>query len=94
LKIKRVSIISIKKIDHIVLRTPNPKQKIEFYCNKLGCKLERELKDFGLAQLRPGGSLIDIVDVESELVKQGGSATTTDSKNLDHFCLQIEPRDE
>ncbi len=86
--------ISIKKIDHIVIRTVNPKQMIAFYCETLGCKLERELKDFGLAQLRAGESLIDIVDSESELGKQGGGAPTTDSNNLDHFCLQIEPRDE
>ncbi len=86
--------ISIKKIDHIVLRTANPRQMIAFYCDTLGCKLERELKDFGLAQLRAGECLIDIVDVESELGKQGGGPPTSDSNNLDHFCLQIEPLDE
>lgn len=86
--------IDIKRIDHIVLRTANPDQMIEFYCDTLGCKLERELKDFGLAQLRAGECLIDIVDVESEIGRQGGNAPTKDSNNLDHFCLQIQPCEE
>ncbi len=86
--------ISIKKIDHIVLRTANPERMIEFYCNALGCTLERELKNFGLAQLRAGDCLVDIVSVDGELGKQGGGAPTADSNNLDHFCLQIQPCDE
>jgi catechol 2,3-dioxygenase-like lactoylglutathione lyase family enzyme len=86
--------ISIKKIDHIVLRTANPKQMIAFYCDTLNCEVEREEEDLDLAQLRAGECLIDIVAVDGELGKQGCSAPTSESNNLDHFCLQIQSCDE
>jgi len=42
-------------IDHIVLRTENYRNLINFYCDVIGCSLERETSaDFGLTQLRAG----------------------------------------
>ena len=65
--------IAIKKIDHIVIRTANPKSMIQFYCNVLGCNIEREVdEEFGLTQLRAGECLIDIVDTEGTLGKWAG----------------------
>ena len=82
-------------IDHIVLRTDHYRQLIDFYCDILGCRLERETsEEFGLTQLRAGNALIDIVDVNAELGKAGGAAPGPTGNNLDHFCLQIEPFDE
>ena len=82
-------------IDHIVLRTDSYQALIDFYCDVLGCVLERETtKEFGLTQLRAGKSLIDIVDVDGELGKSGGSAPRQTGNNVDHFCLQIEPFEE
>ena len=82
-------------IDHIVLRTDHYRGLIEFYCNVIGCTLERETSaEFGLTQLRAGNSLIDIVDVAGELGKTGGAAPGPTGNNLDHFCLQIEAFDE
>jgi len=82
-------------IDHIVLRTDHYRQLIDFYCDILGCRLERETsEEFGLTQLRAGNALIDIVDVNGELGKAGGGAPGPTGNNLDHFCLQIEPFDE
>lgn len=82
-------------IDHIVLRTANYRELIQFYCDVLGCTLERETSaEFGLTQLRAGNALIDIVDVDGELGKRGGPAPGPDGNNLDHFCLQIEAFDE
>ena len=50
-------------IDHIVLRTVLYQELINFYCDVLGCAVERKLPDdIGLTQLRAGASLIDIVD--------------------------------
>jgi glyoxylase I family protein len=82
-------------IDHIVLRSEHYRELIDFYCNVIGCTLERETSaEFGLTQLRAGNALIDIVDVNGELGKAGGAAPGPTGNNLDHFCLQIETFDE
>jgi catechol 2,3-dioxygenase-like lactoylglutathione lyase family enzyme len=87
--------IKPKAIDHIVLRTDRYKDLIDFYCDILGCVVERSLSDdIGLTQLRAGSSLIDIVDVSGELGKAGGPASQSTGNNVDHFCLQIEEFDE
>ncbi len=87
--------IVIRKIDHIVLRTDNPDGLIAFYCDVLGCVVERQSdKALGLTQLRAGECLIDVVAIDSELGKRGGGAPTAGDNNLDHFCLQVEPFDE
>ena len=81
-----------KLIDHIVLRTDHYRELIDFYCDVLGCTLERETSDeVGLTQLRAGDSLIDIVNVDGELGKLGGPSPSEEGNNVDHFCLQIEP---
>jgi len=87
--------IKIRAIDHIVLRTDRYRELIDFYCDVLGCSLERATsEEFGLTQLRAGSALIDIVDVNGELGKAGGPAPTQNGNNVDHFCLQIEPFEE
>ena len=82
-------------LDHLVLRTDRYRELIEFYCDVLGCSVERTLSEsFGLTQLRAGSALIDIVDVDGELGKLGGPPPGETGNNLDHFCLQIEPFEE
>lgn len=82
-------------IDHIVLRTDRYQELIDFYCNVLGCIVERVIEEgFGLTQLRAGNALIDIVGVEGKLGKPGGPAPQETENNVDHFCLQIEPFEE
>ena len=79
-------------LDHIVLRTNKLTEMLHFYCDVLGCEIERTLpEEIGLTQLRAGTALIDLVDVESQLGRQGGSAPTLQGNNLDHFCLQLAP---
>ena len=83
--------IEVVAIDHIVLRTTKMAEMLYFYCQVLGCKVERETpKDTGLIQLRAGNALIDLVAVDSELGRLGGGAATKTENNLDHFCLQIK----
>ncbi len=85
--------INIQLIDHVVVRVRDPAVMIDFYCDALGCTLERGPGDIGLAQLRAGGSLIDLVDVAGPLGKQGGGPPAPDAPNMDHFCLQVQPWD-
>lgn len=87
--------IEITAIDHIVLRTNHLDLMIHFYCDILGCKIERELPEkFGLTQLRAGNALIDLVSVDSQLGKVGGGPPTATENHVDHFCLQIRPLSE
>lgn len=84
--------IKVRMIDHIVLRTENLEAMLHFYTRVLGCPVERRLPaHVGLTQLRAGLSLIDLVDVDSELGRAGGPPPSGTEKNVDHFCLQIEP---
>jgi len=79
-------------IDHIVLRTPQLQKMIDFYCDVLGCTIERQTSpEIGLTQLRAGSALIDLVVVDSELGRLGGEAPGRYGNNMDHFCLQIAP---
>ncbi len=80
--------INVSHIDHLVLRAREPTKLVAFYCDVLGCTVEREL-DIGLVQLRAGQSLIDIVPMPADAAGQ-----PIREPNLDHFCLRVEPFDE
>jgi catechol 2,3-dioxygenase-like lactoylglutathione lyase family enzyme len=84
---------AIRGIDHVVLRVRDPERMARFYCEVLGCTLERNRPDLGLVQLRAGAALIDLVDVAGELGRAGGAAPGQEGRNLDHFALRIEPFD-
>lgn len=88
------AMIRVRDIDHLVLRTASPDEMVAFYTDVLGMSVERHLKDIGLIQLRAGRSLLDIVPVDSELGRKGGAAPGKQGRNLDHFCLRVDPFDE
>jgi glyoxylase I family protein len=66
---------------------------LAFYCGVLGCTVERKQEVLGLIQLRAGRSLIDFVTVEGQLGREGGAAPGIEGRNMDHFCLRIDPFD-
>jgi len=84
---------NIKHIDHLVVRVRNLHSMLDFYLNVIGCSMEKVQEDVGLYQLRAGTSLIDFVPVDGQLGKLGGAAPGSEGRNLDHFCLRIEPFD-
>ncbi|MDP2679256.1 MAG: VOC family protein [Rhodoferax sp.] len=86
--------IHIREIDHLVLRVLELERMLGFYCGALGCTVERRQDDIGLVQLRAGRSIIDLVPVDSQLGRIGGAAPGPEGRNLDHFCLRVEPFDE
>lgn len=87
--------IRIRGLDHVVLRSENVEAMIEFYCDVLGCTVERKLSpEFGLVQLRAGNALIDIVSVEGKIGRSGGSAPGKEGRNMDHFCVRLEGFEE
>lgn len=83
--------IKIKQLDHLVIRAQDAETMIKFYCDVLGCTVERRSShEFGLVQLRAGNSLIDIVRVDSELGRMGRVAPEKRGRNMDHFCVLLE----
>lgn len=86
--------IQIREIDHIVLRVRNLEAMTSFYCDVLGCNIERRQDAIGLLQLRAGASLVDLVPVDGQLGRMGGAAPGAEGRNLDHVCFRVEPFDE
>jgi len=85
---------SVLRIDHVVLRVKDVERSIAFYCDVLGCTVEKRRDDLGLVHLRAGASLIDLVTPDGPLGKPGGALAGAEGRNVDHLCLRIEPFDE
>lgn len=86
--------VNITHIDHVVIRARDLDAMVAFYVTVLGCRLERGPGEAGLAQLRAGNSLIDLVDAAGPLGRQAGEPPDPGAPNMDHVCLQVEPWDE
>ncbi|MEO8367300.1 MAG: VOC family protein [Pseudoxanthomonas sp.] len=81
----------LQRIDHVVLRVRDLASMQAFYCEVLGCTVERRQDEIGLLQLRAGDSLIDLVPVDGKLGRIGGAAPGEEGRNLDHLCLSVVP---
>jgi glyoxylase I family protein len=86
--------IRIRHIDHLVLRVVRLDAMIAFYCDVLGCRVERRQDEIGLVQLRAGSCLVDLVPVDGKLGRMGGAPPAAEGRNLDHLCFRIDPFDE
>ena len=84
---------AIKGLDHVVLRYREVEAGVRFYCEVLGCTLDKRQEPLGLVQLRAGSTLIDLVDIEGKIGREGGAPPGREGRNMDHFCLRIEPFD-
>ena len=82
---------AIKGLDHVVLRVTDLDRSIGFYRDVLGCREVRREESIGLYQYRAGAHIIDLVPVDSELGRMGGAAAGAEARNLDHFCIRIDP---
>ncbi len=78
-------------IDHVVLRVADLDAALGFYRDILGCSVEREVSSLGLVQLRAGHALIDLVPIDGSLGQKGGAGPGAEGRNVDHFCLRVEP---
>lgn len=81
-------------LDHVVLRVVDVEACLGFYTTVLGCSVENVNDGIGLYQLRAGDSIIDLVDVDGLIGREGGPAAGPTGHNVDHFCVRIEPFDE
>ncbi len=64
-----------------------------FYVDVIGCSVEKTQKEAGLYQLRAGSSLIDLILVDERPGKIDAVTPGKEGRNLDHFCLSIDPFD-
>jgi glyoxylase I family protein len=87
--------IAIQGLDHVVLRVRDLEAALRFYRDALGLGVERELPpEIGLVQLRAGASLIDLVPLDGAIGRAGGAGPDEEGRNMDHFCLMVDPFDE
>ena len=86
--------ISIREIDHLVLRVRDIDAMRRFYCDVLGAAHVAYRPEFGMSHLKAGRSMIDLITVDGKLGKAGGAAPGREGRNLDHLCLRVEPFDQ
>jgi len=86
--------ITIREIDHIVLRVVDLARMLAFYGDVLGCREVRRQDEIGLVQLRAGSSMVDLIPISGKLGAAGGAAPGKEGRNVDHFCFRVEPFDE
>jgi len=85
--------ITIRAIDHVVLRVVDLARMVRFYTDVLGARFEKHQEAIGLYQLRIGEALIDLVPVDGELGRKGGAAPGREGRNVDHICFRVLPWD-
>ncbi len=86
--------ITIRNIDHVVLRVADLERSMRFYCQVLGCELDRRRKKLGMVHLRAGASMLDLVDVKGKIGKRYGPAAGDQGRNVDHLAFRVEAFDE
>lgn len=83
--------LTIRGIDHVVLRVRDIERMRKFYCDVLGAAHVAYRPELGMSHLRIGAAMIDLVEVDGPLGKPGGAAPGREGRNMDHLCLRVEP---
>jgi catechol 2,3-dioxygenase-like lactoylglutathione lyase family enzyme len=74
--------LTIRGIDHVVLRVDDIERMRKFYCEVLGAQHVAWRPAFKMSHLRIGDAMIDLVVRERS------------GENMDHLCLRVEPFDQ
>jgi glyoxylase I family protein len=86
--------LNIRHIDHVVLRVRDIEAMRRFYCEVLGAQHVAYRAQFGMSHLRVGAAMLDLLEVDGPLGKQGGAAPEREGRNMDHLCFRVEPFDQ
>ena len=82
-------------LDHLVLRVHDLKAMAAFYCDVLGCSVDRWREELGLVHLRVGrDSMIDLADAEILKKRRGAEGPAVEGTqrfypNVEHFALTL-----
>lgn len=68
--------------DHVVLHVRDQAATVRFYCDALGCTVDRINERISLIHLRFGEQFIDLLPAD-------GDGPAADRRGMDHFCLSI-----
>jgi catechol 2,3-dioxygenase-like lactoylglutathione lyase family enzyme len=82
--------ISVRNLDHIVLRCADVETSLAWYGTRLGLPLER------VDEWRAGETFFPSVRIDATTIIDlfpSDAAPVAASGNLDHFCVVIEPTD-
>ena len=82
--------ISIRNLDHVVLRVADLEKSLAFYTRVLDAREERRVESVGLVQLRAGDALIDLVPLDGQLGRAGGAGPGAEGRNVDHIAYRLE----
>jgi catechol 2,3-dioxygenase-like lactoylglutathione lyase family enzyme len=88
-----MSVFAIKHLDHVVLRVADIARAKAFYEGVLGCREARWNEQYGISHLSAGTALIDLIQLDGPLGRLGGRGAGAEGRNLEHFCIRIEPFD-
>lgn len=78
----------LQAIDHVVIRAADARRLLAFYVDALGCKLVWDRPELGLTHLQAGSAMIDIVDIEGPLGRNGVSRSDGQGRN----CRTVRTR--
>jgi len=89
------AMVSMRGIDHFVLRVQDIEAAQRFYCEVLGAQYVASRSEFGMTHLRVGASMIDLVAVNGPHGEPGAAASLgKEARNVDHLCLRVELFDQ
>ncbi len=83
----------LRGIEHVLLLVNGMETSLEFYQEVLGAQVESRIPRFAMAELRAGGSHIDLVDIGSP---EGAWAVppVAGGRNVDHIALRLTGSEE
>ena len=81
------AVVRVEAMDHIVLRVVDPERSLRWYCDELGLAGDR------VEEWRRGEASFPSVRVDGGTIIDLLAAPDEGGRNLDHFCLVIEPTD-
>lgn len=76
----------LEGLDHVVLLVGDMDVARRFYCEVIGCTVDRALPQYGMLQLRAGKSLIDLVDISGD-AGAWARPPVEGGRNMDHVAL-------
>jgi len=81
------AVVSVKHVDHIVLRVKDPETSVAWYVDKFGFLVHR------LDEFRAGSVPFPSVEVCPGTIIDLDARVEATGKNVSHFAIEIEPTD-